>query len=425
MADYNSSYTGVQIDTAVGKALAPDSTPTAESAALITSGAVKAAMDGKVPVCGMGENLLRNWYFVNPVNQRGVTSVTQRNTFTVDAWKTRDASYPGSVSVTQNGIVIASSNNTGEWVEQKIPSTGLIGKSLTLSALTPDGLFTGFVAAFPSTGTALSVATSNGTAVCEWSGGNLVVSCRAAVTKTETYVAVKLELGTQQTLCHNEGTDANPVWVLNEVPDYEAELIKCQTSTADPSDTYANKTLATEQQIAYVESGTTASRAYVVGEYFCWNGLLHRVTSTISSGGTITPGTNCEQTMLSNMAKYWLDVTSQFSTASGATLKVLVNPAIRTIKMFFLENGLPNGSTAVTIPTQYAPDTSKLVYVSSTDSYRIGIFHGRYTQTPNSFGNIYEFHSFLRYYSVNREIAVYYPLANPAYAVTFDIEYVY
>lgn len=52
---------------------------------------------------------------------------------------------------------------------------------------------------------------------------------------------------------------------------------------------------ANPSQIAYVESGTTASRAYAVGESFCRNGLLYRVKAAIPSGGTFTPGTNCEQ----------------------------------------------------------------------------------------------------------------------------------
>lgn len=57
-----------------------------------------------------------------------------------------------------------------------------------------------------------------------------------------------------------------------------------------PSDT----SKANETELAYVETGTTASRAYyVVGEYFCWNGLLYRVEQPISSGDTFTPGTNC------------------------------------------------------------------------------------------------------------------------------------
>lgn len=52
---------------------------------------------------------------------------------------------------------------------------------------------------------------------------------------------------------------------------------------------------ANQAQLAYVETGTTASRNYSVGEYFCWNGLLYRAKTAISSGGTITPGKNCEQ----------------------------------------------------------------------------------------------------------------------------------
>ena len=40
MANYQSSYTGAQIDAAVQKANNPDSTPTQNSTALITSGGV-------------------------------------------------------------------------------------------------------------------------------------------------------------------------------------------------------------------------------------------------------------------------------------------------------------------------------------------------------------------------------------------------
>ena len=41
----------------------------------------------------------------------------------------------------------------------------------------------------------------------------------------ETIKAVKLELGTQQTLAHQ---DTNGVWVLNEIPDYGEQLARCQ-----------------------------------------------------------------------------------------------------------------------------------------------------------------------------------------------------
>ena len=53
---------------------------------------------------------------------------------------------------------------------------------------------------------------------------------------------------------------------------------------------------ANQAQLAYAETGTTASRAYAVGEYFCWNGLLYRVKTAISRGASFTPGTNCVST---------------------------------------------------------------------------------------------------------------------------------
>lgn len=64
-----------------------------------------------------------------------------------------------------------------------------------------------------------------------------------------------------------------------------------------PSDT----TKANQAQLATVESGSTASRAYNVGEYFCLNGLLYRVTAVISSGASFTPGTNCELTVIGDI----------------------------------------------------------------------------------------------------------------------------
>jgi len=40
MANFKSSYTGLQLDTAIGKVLNPDNTPASGSTNLITSGAV-------------------------------------------------------------------------------------------------------------------------------------------------------------------------------------------------------------------------------------------------------------------------------------------------------------------------------------------------------------------------------------------------
>ncbi len=67
-------------------------------------------------------------------------------------------------------------------------------------------------------------------------------------------IAAKLEVGTQQTLAHQE----NGVWVLNEIPDFQTELRKCQrwywTSNASGSKvlhTVANHTDNTANSILY------------------------------------------------------------------------------------------------------------------------------------------------------------------------------
>lgn len=255
-----------------------------------------------VPKYGMGKNLLRNWYFVGggtgrgvfPINQRGATSGATTNTaYSIDGWKWTYGSSPGSWSLVSGGISVSpSSSSDSATLFQELGNLDslLNGENVTASVLYSDGLFySGSITR--NSGTAQTFVSIGG----YWVLRMVANSMRLRFVTARTVVAVKLELGTEQTLCHNEGTDANPVWVLNDVPDYEVELIKCQTSTADSADTYANKTLATEQQLAYVETGTTASRAYAVGEYFCWNGLLYRVKTAISSGGTFTVNTNCEQ----------------------------------------------------------------------------------------------------------------------------------
>lgn len=54
MEDYNSIYSGQEIDEAVGKALNPDSAPTAGSQALVTSGGVKSALNQKANSADLG-----------------------------------------------------------------------------------------------------------------------------------------------------------------------------------------------------------------------------------------------------------------------------------------------------------------------------------------------------------------------------------
>lgn len=53
---------------------------------------------------------------------------------------------------------------------------------------------------------------------------------------------------------------------------------------------------ANASNLATIESSTTASQAYAVGDYLVYNGILYKVISAIDSGETLTPNTNIEAT---------------------------------------------------------------------------------------------------------------------------------
>jgi hypothetical protein len=83
---------------------------------------------------------------------------------------------------------------------------------------------------------------------------------------------------------------------------------------------------------ASYEPTTTASRTYNVGEYLTHNGYLYRVTTAISSGGTITPGTNVVQTTvgaeIANRVLWWQSKSIASTGGSSGTLLTITDPAI-------------------------------------------------------------------------------------------------
>lgn len=187
-------------------------------------------------------NLLDNWYFGNPVNQRGQTEYTAAG-YTVDRWKLTNPN--GTLFVRDDGIALV--GRTGNiWLQEHLENAAkLYGKQVALSAIADGMLYT-------ATGTVQTEAVSQNIAVCSTSftngdiglyktaAGGLFVQLHAVNTKTVVYYAVKLELGAQQTLTHQDD-DGN--WVLNEIPDYNEQLLRCITNTADGTDEYANKTI--------------------------------------------------------------------------------------------------------------------------------------------------------------------------------------
>lgn len=176
-------------------------------------------------------NLLDNWYFLRPVNQRGQTEYTVSwNQYSIDRWSCEgDAVY---VRIEQDGTVIKN-NGSSEIQFKQILSDGLIpvGSAVTMSALctSVSGIchFTYAQVGAPYSPSiqwtqivAGEVTTAHGVQI----GGQHKVIIRLKPGAEITLLAVKLELGPTQTLAHREGDK----WVLNEAPDYGEQLRRCQ-----------------------------------------------------------------------------------------------------------------------------------------------------------------------------------------------------
>lgn len=267
----------------------------------VTAGGLNELVDSKVSIVGKGINLLRNWYFSGggsqqggqqfPINQRGQTSYSGQS-YAIDGWV-------GGLSTSSLTINYNSVGFTAGFWYQYIEGI-YTGHSMSLSILCPDGNYyygTGMVPqATSSNQIVISVTLPNSASLTLLLSPQNKLFVRLAG-QVGNVSAIKLEHGKEATL----GTLYSTSYIMADpIPDYEAELIKCQTSTADSSDTYANKSLATEQQLAYVETGTTASRAYNVNDWFCWGGSLYRAITSISSGDDFILGTNCTGTSILN-----------------------------------------------------------------------------------------------------------------------------
>lgn len=196
----------------------------------------------------MRPNLLDNWYFVGggsqlgygtfPINQRGQTVYSTSGAYTIDRWKLNTS---GTVAVGADGFTFES---TGGWqsLRQYLSSyKSLSGKPVTISALVSTEAQQNLYMAlqYQSGGSEHDVCyqTSNTSdlrlVTVSATAPDLSDATQAyfrignvsgATTSPIKIIAVKLEIGSTQTLAHQE----NGAWVLNEVPDYATELAKCQ-----------------------------------------------------------------------------------------------------------------------------------------------------------------------------------------------------
>ena len=240
---------------------------------------------GVVPAYGKGINLLRNWYFVGggsqqggrqfPLNERGQTSYSG-SVYTIDRWK----NTTGTLTVIANGVKL---NGVAHYLPKGRVSDGLV---YTVSVLSSKGLAT-LTRTLNSSVSGWQISTTFGDT--GWVGvrfSNSIWDVRLTDSSGGiVFYAAKLELGDTQTLAHQE----NGVWVLNDpAPNFEEELFRCQTSHADSSDTYANKSYATGNLIGKV-LGNPAGQNVAVGEYAIVNNELYVCNTAITS--SMTPST--------------------------------------------------------------------------------------------------------------------------------------
>lgn len=164
-------------------------------------------------------NLLDNADFRNPINQRGLTTVSG-NAYFIDRWRI----YAGELSLSASGIVV----NAGTILTQMLEPDmlrNLSGHKLTASFLTADNeLISGSV--MYTYGKQAIFAHLGDPVYCQLYLDAAVNAFQFYYSsKQQTIIAAKLELGPVQTLAHKEG-DA---WVLNDPPPNQAlELEKCQ-----------------------------------------------------------------------------------------------------------------------------------------------------------------------------------------------------
>ena len=260
---YTSRYSGEEIDAAI------------------------AAVPGKAETAQLcNRNLLDNWYFGNPVNQRGGYVVLPGTTYydntwtavgtttgyikidsiiptggawitnggtqylvsapsnsvvrgyvgagyTVDRWKLFGSAHV--VTIEAGSITLRKPANTADFVYAQYFEGATLeflrGKTATISVMDSNGNVYSKTLLIPASGMFdsdnLYIGDNWWIDLIVLPSGDFYIRF-VSITKSETTLgiqAVKLELGDRQTLAHQ---DADGNWVLNEVPDYGEQLRRCQ-----------------------------------------------------------------------------------------------------------------------------------------------------------------------------------------------------
>ena len=171
-----------------------------------------------------GRNLLDNWYFVNPINQRGLDSYANSSgLYGIDRWKILSGlSNFCYVEVNDGYVAIVNANTTpgnyiyiAQYFEYEITPAGV---SRTVSIMDKDGVVR-------SSTNSNGINWVYGDGIYIYQGDAKSLNIRLDAGKRLNMKAIKLELGSSQTIAHQ---DIAGNWVLNETPDYGEQLARCQ-----------------------------------------------------------------------------------------------------------------------------------------------------------------------------------------------------
>lgn len=196
-----------------------------------SSGNITAANETEVELVSLpnicNPNLLDNWYFGNPVNQRGQTSYTELG-YTFDRWMIEGHSFYVDKSTDYGGSLHLVMNNEFQTFMQKIET--MPQQQVTASILLGGASASGYllVQSWPDAADTHMVPIQSEMTTMTFtptqSGGYRIAVYNEGNSPDIFVRAIKLELGSQQTLVHQE----NGAWVLNEIPDYGEQLRRCQ-----------------------------------------------------------------------------------------------------------------------------------------------------------------------------------------------------
>lgn len=280
------------------QAVQSDSAPTAGSNNVVRSGVVFNSLQRK-----SNHNFLANWLFIGggtgkwsfPINTLGQSSYPNGSQVWIDAWNKHS-----DISATlQANRIALTSQYTEQNLRQYFPGAKKFsGKTLTFSLLVSADSDTTMRLGWTDdngnhnldrqdVGSSITLISETFT-VPDSNSSTFAPLIRGYYTTTtfKFYIyAAKLELGTEQTLAHQE----NGVWVLNDLPDWSYEELKCKMADRD---------LAFAQMLGPVEYGNAPSQAYSTGQIFVWRGYLYKAKTAINTNTPFAEGSNCEKTTI-------------------------------------------------------------------------------------------------------------------------------